>query len=907
MGKITIYIDDVPYETEDGQSLLSACLSLGFNIPYFCWHPALHSVGACRQCAVKQFRSKEDTRGFITMSCMTPASDGTRISIDDPEALAFRKSVIEFLMMNHPHDCPVCDEGGECHLQDMTVMLGHNYREFRFPKRTYQNQDLGPFLNHEMNRCIQCYRCVRFYRDYAGGRDLNVFGVNERIFFGRSADGTLENEFSGNLVEVCPTGVFTDKTLRRHYTRKWDLQTAPSICVHCGVGCNTIAGERYGTLRRIRNRYNGEVNGYFLCDRGRYGYDFVNSDRRILRPLVRQTRSSAAEPGDRASAMERIVAACKDGASVIGIGSPRATLEANFALRTLVGPERFFLGIPEREKRLLDLVLEVLTTGPAPSPSLQDMHRADAVLVLGEDVTNTAPMVALALRQSVRLQPMKKCDRLGVPRWADAAVRETVANERGPLYVATTAATKLDEIARQTLHAAPDNLARFGFAVARDLSSSSPEVSDLAESWQSLARAVADDLRHAQRPLVVAGTSCGSEALILAAANVAWALREQGVPADLSFVVPECNSLGLAMMGGASLDEALRNAPDMTAETVIVLENDLYRRAAPVVLDDFLGRAGCLVCLDHLANRTTAAADVVLPAGTFSETTGTMVNSEGRAQRLYRVFSHHDEVGESWSWLRDIMQALGRTEGKLWKSLDNVTGALATAIPACTKVTAVAPPAGFRMNGMKIPRQSHRYSGRTSMLANVTMHEPKPPDDPDSPLAFSMEGSQSQPPAALIPRFWSPGWNSIQSVNKFQSEIEGPLRGGDPGVRLIEPLDSATARYFSQVPPAFEPRDGQWLLVPCHHIFGSGELSVLSPGIAERSPGAYLALGPEDAARMSLSEGDAVQVRAGDREQMFPLKVVPGLPAGVAGMPVGLAGSEYLALPAWCTVQRGKE
>ena len=250
----TIYIDNIPYEVEDGQNLLTACLSLGFNIPYFCWHPALHAVGSCRLCAVKQFRDEKDTRGFLVLSCMCDAADGTRISIDDPEARQFRAGVIEWLMTNHPHDCPVCDEGGECHLQDMTVMTGHTYRRYRFKKRTYRNQDLGPFINHEMNRCIQCYRCVRFYRDYAGGRDFNVFGMHNHLYFGRAEEGVLENEFSGNLVEVCPTGVFTDKTLKKHYARKWDLQTAPSVCVHCGLGCNTIPGERYGSLRRIWNK-----------------------------------------------------------------------------------------------------------------------------------------------------------------------------------------------------------------------------------------------------------------------------------------------------------------------------------------------------------------------------------------------------------------------------------------------------------------------------------------------------------------------------------------------------------------------------------------------------------------------------------------------------------------------------
>src|SRR5512147_2679935 len=262
----TIIVDNRSYTVDERQNLLAACLGHGLNVPYFCWHPAMGSVGACRQCAVKQFKDDRDQSGRLVMSCMTPAINGTRISIDDPEAKAFRASVIEWLMVNHPHDCPVCDEGGECHLQDMTAMTGHVYRRYRGRKRTWRNQDLGPFVTHEMNRCIQCYRCVRFYRDYAGGRDLDVFGSRDRVYFGRTEDGTLESEFSGNLVEVCPTGVFTDKTLKEHYTRKWDLQTAPSICVHCAVGCNTIAGERSGLLRRILNRYHHAVNGYFLCD-----------------------------------------------------------------------------------------------------------------------------------------------------------------------------------------------------------------------------------------------------------------------------------------------------------------------------------------------------------------------------------------------------------------------------------------------------------------------------------------------------------------------------------------------------------------------------------------------------------------------------------------------------------------
>ncbi len=224
-----IEIDGQRYQVDPKRNLLEVALEQGLDLPYFCWHPELGSVGACRQCAVTQFRDENDTTGRVVMACMTPCSDKTRVSIEHADAAAeMREAVIELLMTNHPHDCPVCEEGGQCHLQDMTLMSGHNYRRYRYTKRTHVNQDLGPFVGHEMNRCISCYRCVRFYREYAGGDDLNVFSSASNVYFGRAESGTLESPFSGNLAEVCPTGVFTDKTYGESYTRKWIWRRRPA-------------------------------------------------------------------------------------------------------------------------------------------------------------------------------------------------------------------------------------------------------------------------------------------------------------------------------------------------------------------------------------------------------------------------------------------------------------------------------------------------------------------------------------------------------------------------------------------------------------------------------------------------------------------------------------------------------
>ncbi|HKY32765.1 MAG TPA: 2Fe-2S iron-sulfur cluster-binding protein, partial [Candidatus Polarisedimenticolia bacterium] len=335
----TLWIDGTSYEADPSRNLLEVCLSHRLDLPYFCWHPAMGSIGACRQCAVKQFRDRQDEErgaGRLVMACMTPAADGTRMSIRDPEAAAFRARVIEWLMIHHPHDCPVCDEGGECHLQDMTVMAGHVRRRHRFPKRTHRNQDLGPLVAHEMNRCIQCYRCVRYYQGVAGGTDLDVFGAHDAVYFGRARDGVLESEFSGNLVEVCPTGVFTDKTQARHYARPWDLMTAPSVCPHCSLGCNTIPGARAGTLRRVRARYHHQINRWFLCDRGRYGYEGIHHAARLRGCLGAGAAGGPRAPLEPAEAVRRLAPLAMAGSGVVGVGSPRASLESNFALKALV-------------------------------------------------------------------------------------------------------------------------------------------------------------------------------------------------------------------------------------------------------------------------------------------------------------------------------------------------------------------------------------------------------------------------------------------------------------------------------------------------------------------------------------------------------------------------------------------
>ncbi len=886
----TIRIDGREYEVAAGHNLLETCLNLGLDLPYFCWHPAMGSIGACRQCALLQYQSEEDEqagRGRIVMGCMTPVTDGAIFSLSADRARQFREAVIESLMINHPHDCPVCAEGGECHLQDMTVMVGHRDRHYRGRKRTHRNQYLGPLINHEMNRCITCYRCTRYYRDYAGGTDLAALASRDHVYFGRHEEGVLQSEFAGNLVEVCPTGVFTDKGLVHDYTRKWDLQSAPSVCTGCAVGCNTLPGERYGRLKRVHNRFNAEVNGYFLCDRGRFGAGFVNSERRLEYPGLRRP-DGRYDALDHHAALQVMQGLCRTG-KLAGIGSPRASVESNFLLRTLVGADNFAPGFSDRERPLVDLALRLLQESPAMTPAVRTIESADAVLILGEDITQTAPRIALALRQSVRNRAFELAAELRLAPWQDAAIRNLAQDRLSPLYIAAVAGTRLADVARTSVSLAPEQIASLGRAVARSLSAAGQDAPE-----EPLAGEIARVLAAARRPLVVSGTGCGSGDVMRAAAAVAGALCRAGKPAMLTLAVPEANSLGQAMLAGPrapTLEQLLERGLAGELDTLVVLENDLYRRGAAGQINRLLDAFGRIIVLDGMDNATTSAATLALPAASFAESEGTLVSLEGRAQRHYPVFPPSHERRPAWVWLLACMKELERSEVRGLHHFDDITRACAEQVPALAGIPAAAPDLHFRNAGVRIPRQPPRYSGRTAMRADVSVHEPKQPTDEESPLAFTMEGLNRGVPAALLPWVWSPGWNSNQSIHTYQAEVGGHLRGGSGGMRLLQPGHEATQEPATTA-ESTGMQPGQWQLVPRQRIFGSDELSALSPGIAALVPPACIELRGDDAAALGVAAGDGVVVANG--LATLEVRIDDSLAAGCAAFSQGLPGSHDL-------------
>ncbi|KAB0665732.1 NADH-quinone oxidoreductase subunit NuoG [Oryzomonas japonica] len=579
---IKLIIDDIPVEVPEGTTVLEAAQSVDIPIPHFCWHPALGKAGACRVCAVKLLDGP--VKG-VQMSCMLPAQDGMVVSTTDAEAVAMRKSVIEWLMINHPHDCPVCDEGGECQLQDYTIAGGHGIRRYDGKKRTHVNQYLGEYIEHEMNRCIQCYRCARFYQEYAGGTDFGVMGRAATIYFGRQEEGPLESPFSGNLVDICPTGVFTDKTARFR-ARYWDYDMAPSICPHCSLGCNTVPMARYRELLKTTARRNDRVNGWFMCDKGRFANTMVNAPDRPRQALVDGTPVTLDE------ALDALATRIDDFLELHGpqalaiVGSPRMDLGGNIMaarLAELLGAGALCYFDTPDQAHLTGEAVALLTAES--SASQEDVRKADLIALVGCDLLNEAPMMALAVRQA----------------WRSGA----------KVYVIAPHPDLLPEGEGTNHTLAPGERVAEGRVRGQ-----------LPFPFEHVATLAAVPLAEAKRPVVICGaTTEGVEAV-------------QSPPrtAKLAFILDGPNAFGCAELARQHNTVALSTAlADSRIRGIISFEADLPRDLSPVI--DVLAAA------DWRPTRLTARAGVFLPTTAWVEQEGIYVNNEGRAQRFNKVMN----------------------------------------------------------------------------------------------------------------------------------------------------------------------------------------------------------------------------------------------------------------------------
>ena len=601
-----LIIDNREVVVSPGTKIIEAAAQLDIMIPRFCYHPALGAVGACRVCAVKVLEGPARTTG-IQMSCMLDAQDGMVVSTTDAEAADFRRHIIEFLMLHHPHDCPVCDEGGHCLLQDMTISGGHGIRRYKGKKRTHRDQDLGPLLQHEMNRCIQCYRCVRFYREYAGYDDLGVMGIGSRVYYGRFEAGTLQSPFSGNLADICPTGVFTDKP-SRYRGRRWDFERTPSVCIHCSLGCHTVVCSRYREVIRQEARFSPTVNGYFICDRGRQGFAYASSKDRPRSAMVGGRPSSVADAASEArSRIARLQQAHGPG-SIACVGSLRSSLETQGAWKSACkargwqGPAFF-----QDDREGAAVLGAAAGLDRSYAVSMVEMEQADLIILLGADPVNEAPMTALALRQAARA---------GAP---------IVALDPRPIALP------------MPFSHIPIPASEIGTVFEAALGTSENAPADIADDIDQLRQA----MDNSRRPVIVCGTDVVPASLPAAAVAGAARLEASGKSPGLFYLLPGPNAMGAALFAdkAPTIAQVVADIESGSVRGLVLVENRLFHRYPDRQrLEKALAMLELLVVVDCLKPEGDRRPDIFLPAATVFESGGIFINQEGRAQEIAPSF-----------------------------------------------------------------------------------------------------------------------------------------------------------------------------------------------------------------------------------------------------------------------------
>jgi len=376
---------------------------------------------------------------------------------------------------------------------------------------------------------------------------------------------------------------------------------------------------------------------------------------------------------------------------------------------------------------------------------------------------------------------------------------------------------------------------------------------------------------------------------------------------SLAVVFPESNSAALAVMDTANLDDALDLMTREPAEVLIILENDLYRRLLKENADRLFEKCRQIVVIDHLLHATARKAHLVLPAATWTESSGTIVNHEGRAQRYYPVLPVSNPVRESWQWIIDILHTAGSDHEASWTGFDDLVNSLTHYFPAFAAIKNQLPNSVFRFHNEKIARQTLRFSGRTAITAEISVSEPGPPQDFNSPLNFSMEGYKGRPPANLIPYYWFPGWNSPQAVNKYLDKPNGSVEDGDPGVSILENKTAILNQYIINNPSLFKAAAGELYLLPVYLVFGSEELSAHGQAISNRIPSPFVLMNEKDAARWKVNANDFFNLVVGGSTVKVQIRTDNAIPDGVAGLTVLLPGMDHLDLPALAKITGDSE
>ncbi len=644
--QVNIEVNGVPMKARKGQMIIQVTDAQDVYVPRFCYHEKLAVAANCRMCLVEVEKAPKPMP-----ACATPVAEGMKVFTKSPKAIAAQKAVMEFLLINHPLDCPICDQGGECELQDLALGFGRDISRYTERKRVIKDKNLGPLVSTDMTRCIHCTRCVRFTQEIQGFQQLGTVGRGEMTEIGTFIERSVEHELSANIIDLCPVGALNNKPYR-YRARAWEMTQHPLVSPHDSVGANIYAHVLRGRIMRIVPRANEQINETWIADRDRFSYQGIYSEDRLMRPMLRENgvwqetdwESALAWAAERLSKIGKQ----QSGAQIGAIASPSSTLEELHLLAKITRA----LGSANIDHRLRrtdfrDEASEPLY--PSLGCSISDLENASSVLVVGSNLRAEVPLIAHRIRKAAM-------------RGAKVAFINPVRYDYlFPVcgYLASNGLSNLEHL----LSVAAAAVARNGQPAPASIAAS---IANMQPS--DVHSAIAQQLSEGERRLIVLGAVAQRDPAYCDLRLAAEALA-QITGATLGYLPEGGNAVGAHLAGvlphraacGQSVQSAGLNIADMLAAKLkayvvfgaIEPAQDISAAGAL----ESLKAAECVIALSPYAS-AKEFAHLILPIGTFAETSGTYVNLEGRWQSVSGAAKPVGESRPGWKVLRVLANML---------------------------------------------------------------------------------------------------------------------------------------------------------------------------------------------------------------------------------------------------------
>jgi NADH-quinone oxidoreductase subunit G len=631
---VEIELDGQKVEVLEGSMVMHAAEKAGTYIPHFCYHKKLSIAANCRMCLVDVEKAPKPMP-----ACATPVTQGMIVRTKTDKAIKAQQSVMEFLLINHPLDCPICDQGGECQLQDLAVGYGGSGSRYEEEKRVVFHKDVGPLVSmQEMSRCIHCTRCVRFGQEVAGVMELGMSHRGEHAEIETFVGQSVDSELSGNMIDICPVGALTSKPFR-YSARTWELSRRKSIAPHDSSGANLVVQVKNNEVLRVVPLENEEVNECWIADRDRFSYEALNSADRLRAPLIKQ--GGEWKEVDWQTALEYVANGLnqisKDhGASSIGaLVSPHSTLEELHLASTLVRS----LGSDNIDHRLRNAEFVKSEGVRYLGTSIASLTQLQRVLVVGSNLRKDHPLFAQRIRQAQR-----------------NGAQVNAITSKALLHVTDAWAMPLAHVDLQEASAWAQSLANVAAAVAAEKGVTAPAQGQATPE----AQAIAKSLLGGDRKAVLLGNAAAHHANASSLLNLAkWIAEQTG--ATYGYLTEAANTVG-AQWAKAEPQTGGLNAAQMLAgglKAVLLLNTEpVEDSAAGVKAVAALATMQMVVTLSPFKTNM-AFSDVLLPIAPFTETSGSFVNAEGRLQSFHAVVKPLAETRPAWKVLRVLANMLG--------------------------------------------------------------------------------------------------------------------------------------------------------------------------------------------------------------------------------------------------------